>query len=204
DGIVLILTILILVLVIDVRVLRPVHGFILVMTYVAYLAYMFFTMHQLKEEKVEPVSQVREIPDQSVLIKILTLRLECLVVGRRKLNGINSWVLLILSTLVMSLGTWLLVLGTKMLSEGLHIPILFVAVVLSAAASSIPDTVISVKDAKKGNYDDAISNALGSNENEINNCHKYHDRTRGPQNIMKEVEDQPEYRYNAYQVENGQ
>jgi cation:H+ antiporter len=35
--------------------------------------------------------------------------------------------------------------------------------VLSAAASSVPDTVISIKDAKKGNYDDAISNALGSN-----------------------------------------
>ena len=63
----------------------------------------------------------------------------------------------------MSVGTWLLVLGTKWLSDGLHIPILFIAVILSAAASSVPDTVISVKDAKKGNYDDAISNALGSN-----------------------------------------
>jgi cation:H+ antiporter len=63
----------------------------------------------------------------------------------------------------MSLGTWILVLGTEMLSELMNIPILFVAVVLSAAASSVPDTVISIKDAKKGNYDDAISNALGSN-----------------------------------------
>jgi cation:H+ antiporter len=36
-------------------------------------------------------------------------------------------------------------------------------VVLSAAATSVPDTIISVKDARKGNYDDAVSNALGSN-----------------------------------------
>ena len=40
---------------------------------------------------------------------------------------------------------------------------LFVALILVAAASSVPDTIISVKDAKKGNYDDALSNVLGSN-----------------------------------------
>jgi cation:H+ antiporter len=44
-----------------------------------------------------------------------------------------------------------------------HIPLIFVAVVLSAAATSVPDTIISIKDARKGNYDDAVSNALGSN-----------------------------------------
>ena len=46
---------------------------------------------------------------------------------------------------------------------GLDIPILFVAVILASAATSVPDTVISVRDAKQGNYNDAISNALGSN-----------------------------------------
>ena len=34
---------------------------------------------------------------------------------------------------------------------------------LAAAATSVPDTVLSVKDARNGNYDDAVSNALGSN-----------------------------------------
>jgi len=33
-------------------------------------------------------------------------------------------------------------------------------VVLSAAATSVPDTIISMKDARKGNYDDAVSNVL--------------------------------------------
>lgn len=163
DGIVLIITILILVMVIDQPVLRPIHGLILVMTYLVYLGYMFFTMKNLRSEPGMYVVPEREIPGQSLLVKILTLKLECLIIGRRELTTMNSWVLLIISTLVMSLGTWLLVLGTEMLSEVMHIPILFVAVVLSAAASSVPDTVISIKDAKKGNYDDAISNALGSN-----------------------------------------
>jgi cation:H+ antiporter len=163
DGIVLIITILILVLVINQDKLTPWHGFTLVMAYVLYLGYMFLTMKKVRGKEDQVYTAVREIPDQSVLVKILTLRLECLVVGRRELNSSNAWTLLILSTLVMSLGTWILVLGTEMLSELMNIPILFVAVVLSAAASSVPDTVISIKDAKKGNYDDAISNALGSN-----------------------------------------
>ena len=34
---------------------------------------------------------------------------------------------------------------------------------LASAATSVPDTIISVRDAAKGNYDDAVSNALGSN-----------------------------------------
>jgi len=40
---------------------------------------------------------------------------------------------------------------------------MFVAVILASAATSVPDTIISMKDAKAGNYNDAISNALGSN-----------------------------------------
>jgi cation:H+ antiporter len=163
DGIVLIFTILILVLIIDRKSLAPIHGFVLVMAYLIYLAYMFYTMKNLRNEMPEKPVPEHYPSQQPLLVKILTLKLECLVVGRKELRTGNAWVLLIFSTLVMSLGTWMLVLGTEWLSEGLHIPILFIAVVLSAAASSVPDTVISVKDAKKGNYDDAISNALGSN-----------------------------------------
>jgi cation:H+ antiporter len=57
----------------------------------------------------------------------------------------------------------LLVYATDKFGEATGIPLIFVAVVLSAAATSVPDTIISVKDARKGNYDDAVSNALGSN-----------------------------------------
>jgi len=42
-------------------------------------------------------------------------------------------------------------------------PIYFVSVILASAATSVPDTIISYKDAMKGNYDDAVANALGSN-----------------------------------------
>lgn len=41
------------------------------------------------------------------------------------------------------------------------------AIFLGAAASSVPDTILSVKDARKGNEDDAIANAVGSNTFDI-------------------------------------
>ncbi|MDB4187661.1 sodium:calcium antiporter, partial [Flavobacteriaceae bacterium] len=36
-------------------------------------------------------------------------------------------------------------------------------VVLASAATSVPDTILSYRDAVAGNYDDAVANALGSN-----------------------------------------
>jgi cation:H+ antiporter len=57
----------------------------------------------------------------------------------------------------------LLVSSCESIGEYLNIPIMFVAVVLASAATSVPDTIISMRDAKKGNYNDAIANALGSN-----------------------------------------
>lgn len=48
-------------------------------------------------------------------------------------------------------------------AEALDVAPYFTAVILGAAASSVPDTIISYKDAMKGDYDDAIANAIGSN-----------------------------------------
>jgi len=56
-----------------------------------------------------------------------------------------------------------LVEGCKGMADAMKINPLFIALILVAAASSVPDTIISLKDARKGNYDDALSNVLGSN-----------------------------------------
>lgn len=44
-----------------------------------------------------------------------------------------------------------------------HWPVYLVAVTLGAAATSLPDTILSVKSAKDGEGDDAVGNAIGSN-----------------------------------------
>ena len=52
-------------------------------------------------------------------------------------------------------------------ASALGVPAYFTALIFAAAATSVPDTVLSVKDAMRGEYDDAISNAVGSNTFDI-------------------------------------
>ncbi len=138
------------------------HGLVLVLVYLVYLAILFIISRKRKKSKREYV-RPDSPPKKKVLGALLTLDMIALVLNGRKINTLRAWTLLGVSTLVMTFGTWLLVFGTDIFGEITNIPLIFVAVVLSAAATSVPDTIISVKDARKGNYDDAVSNALGSN-----------------------------------------
>jgi len=137
------------------------HGALLTAPYLGYLAYLFFTHKKVadKNENFEYQQKAKKI----CLKDFLILNLEKIVLRGKMIRVTNAWVLLIVSVLVMVAGTWMLVYATDRLGEELGIPILFVAVILSAAASSIPDTIISIRDARKGNFEDAFSNALGSN-----------------------------------------
>ena len=93
----------------------------------------------------------------------------------------NGWGLLVASTAIIGVACWLLVtacewLGTGPGNEahphyvlfgrqysGMGMPAMFVAVIFASMATSVPDTVISIRDARDGDYDDAVANALGSN-----------------------------------------
>lgn len=63
----------------------------------------------------------------------------------------------------MMIACWGLVYCVEAIGQVMGIPLIFVSIILAAAASSVPDTVISLRDARKGNYNDAVSNALESN-----------------------------------------
>ncbi|WP_394344950.1 sodium:calcium antiporter [Aquimarina algicola] len=71
--------------------------------------------------------------------------------------------MLIVAMTIIGAACLLLVKSCEWLGDELNIPIYFIAVVLASGATSVPDTILSMKDAKNGNYDDAVSNALGSN-----------------------------------------
>jgi cation:H+ antiporter len=138
------------------------NGFFLVLIYLAYLGLLFGITRRSKKKDPGFVTP-DEGPLRPWLFRILTLDVNGTVLNGKNLNRKRAWLLLGISTLIMSGGTWMLVLGTDLFGHATNIPLIFVAVVLSAAATSVPDTILSMKDAKKGNYDDAVSNALGSN-----------------------------------------
>lgn len=185
DGVALIVTEGILIVLISGNNLYWWHGAILMGIYVVYIVYMLTSMtkgekldsdayHEQKNGGEDDDGDEEEV-ERSKLHQGITLDLEGLIVGKKQMTAANAWPLLITSTLTIAVSCYLLVLACEWIGaksyhvpligdfEGLDIPILFVALIIASMASSIPDTIISMKDAQKGNYDDAVSNALGSN-----------------------------------------
>jgi cation:H+ antiporter len=183
DGIALLIAEFIFIILISGATLHWYHGFILMMVYVVYIFYMFGTMSKKEKEEFLEESEIseEEFDDQedrkkrSIVLAFLTMDLERVFLGTKKINNVNAWSMLIFATLSIAAASYLLVVACEWLGQdtyhvpglgsyqGLDIPVMFVALILASAASSFPDTIISMKDAQKGQYDDAISNALGSN-----------------------------------------
>lgn len=167
DGVSLLLCELGLIFLIGGKELNWVHGLVLMLLYVGYVTYMLTSMKSSGEsesdDKDEEEDDDDEESDESGMLKnILTLNLEPVFV-RGEINSKNAWNLLIVCMIIIGAACMLLVKSCEWLGDALHIPIYFIAVVLASAATSVPDTILSMRDAKKGNYDDAVSNALGSN-----------------------------------------
>lgn len=173
DGLVLLFTNVVLILIIKQEVLDVFDGLILVILYMFYL----FTLRKgFGRRRENEETDDFFIPNQRIRFShIFRIDLKQILFNGKRLNTLNSWTALVFSTAVMALGTWLLVEGTEMLGheeysfwgieglKGLGLPIIFLSVIFAAAATSIPDTMISIRDARKGNHVDSISNALGSN-----------------------------------------
>ncbi len=155
------------------------HGLILMIIYFIYLTYMLKSMQRTGQlEKEIKKTELKNIKYDNISLAkaFLIFDLRKIILGRRKIDSRNAWQLLIFSTIAIASICLLLVQACEWIGSdvytipfvekkysGLDIPIMFVAVILASAASSVPDTIISMNDARKGNYDDAISNALGSN-----------------------------------------
>ena len=179
DGIALILCELVLIFFISVNELKAIHGLLLMLMYGAYVAFMLIRMDRSKRDPEgtdEPISEENHARKKSNVFTSFLL-----------FSWINlpSWFfakpskqkaisLLLIATTLMAVACHYLVeaciwLGSDSFSvfgvpfKGLGVPVYFLSVIIASAATSLPDTILSMKDAKKGNYDDAVSNALGSN-----------------------------------------
>jgi len=120
----------------------------------------------------EPFTDKEKI---SILSAFMIFDLKRLLIGNKPLNSTKAWFVFSVSSLVIGFVCYFLVVACEWLGSeyytvpylgdfsGLGVPLLFVALVFAAIGSSFPDTIISYKDAQKGNYDDAVSNAYGSN-----------------------------------------
>lgn len=140
DGIFLIVAEILLIVVINSNRIGYWEGWGLVAVYFVYIFYMFYSMPQ----KLNEFDRWKARKDTGLIFR-------------------QAFLKLVYSIFWMSLACWGLVYCVTMIGEGMGIHLMFVSIILASAASSIPDTFISLRDATHGNYDDAVSNALGSN-----------------------------------------
>jgi cation:H+ antiporter len=101
--------------------------------------------------------------EHNILTTLLTFDFNQLIFGGREFNASRAWTVLSLATLTIAGACYILSESVMLSAESLNIPPYFTAVILGAAATSVPDTILSYKDAMKGDYDDAVANAVGSN-----------------------------------------
>ncbi len=173
DGLWLLLVEFVLIYFIQQGIISWVESLVLIIIYALYILYLFKTMrggHDINYE--EPFSEKEKV---SFLSAFMILDLKKMIIGNQKLNKSKAWFVFVVSSLVIGFVCYFLVLACEWLGSetysvfgygkfnGLGIPLLFIAIVFAAIGSSFPDTIISYKDAQKGNYNDAVSNAYGSN-----------------------------------------
>lgn len=167
------------------------HGIILMATYGIYMFYMLTSMKRSEGDDDEADDDEEEDDERGALGNLFywlslgpLLDLESHFISEKQEQDIkdekwNGWPLLLSATAVIGGACWLLVKACEWLGTGseahptytfmgqeyagLGLPPLFVAVIFASMATSVPDTIISVRDAKKGEADDAVANALGSN-----------------------------------------
>lgn len=81
----------------------------------------------------------------------------------KTLTTFSALIVALLSCVVIGIACHYLAVSTEIVSLSLGIPVLIGAAVFAAAATSLPDAILSVGAAKNGEGDDAVANAVGSN-----------------------------------------
>ena len=136
----------------------------LMAVYGIYFGYLWREWQSGKtEDEDEDEDEDAKDDETSTLRALLTFDFNALLFGGAALNDRSAWVVLTLTTAVIGAACGALSWAVMATAEALEVAPYFTAVILAAAATSVPDTVISVKDAMRGDYDDAVANAIGSN-----------------------------------------
>lgn len=87
-----------------------------------------------------------------------------------KLNWTTCILVLLVSTGIVAFASHGLVSACENVSKALDVPAFLVAVIVVAAASSVPDTLLSIGAAMRGDHSGAVSNAFGSNTFDVSVC----------------------------------
>ena len=141
-------------------------GAALVFVYALYAAYLGHETHSHRKKAAAlPEPSTLDLRDsaESFTTKLIRLDYNGLLFDGQPFSPKRAWVVLILATATVGGACHFLAGAVMDSAAAMNVAPYFAAIILGAAATSVPDTVISVKAAASGDYDDAVSNAMGSN-----------------------------------------
>jgi cation:H+ antiporter len=150
-------------------------GAVLAAIYLVYIAVTLgFGFDSQDEDEASTDSEPEAPADERAGIGILglgwLLDLNQRLNGGGELDDRRAWKIIAAATTVIAAACAGIAWAVEHSAQALGVEPYFTAVILAAAATSVPDTVLSVKDALKGEYDDAIANAVGSNIFDLTIC----------------------------------
>ena len=129
-------------------------GVAALVAYAAYIIQLWLATRSYRSlDESEPGLDELENAEAGVFFGLINIRL----------NVVSALMVLAFSTAVAAAACYFLVELTQSSAESLGVPAFFVAVILTAAVSSIPDTFMSLGAARRGDDSGAISNVFGSN-----------------------------------------
>ena len=111
----------------------------------------------------QKISKIKSNNNNSRLINFLLFDFKNMLHPNKEFSTKSALLALIISVTHITAACYLLAECVIKIAEFYQMATFFVACIIAAIATSISDTIISVKDAINKNYDDAISNAIGSN-----------------------------------------
>ncbi len=138
-------------------------GASLIGLYVTYFGYLMVQFRLGRLDAGDEGVEIEEDQRKHWLEALSTFDFRQLFFQDRSFTDRRAWVVLGASITVISIACWVLSESVMKVAEVTGTPPYFAAVILAAAATSVPDTFISIHDAMDGDYDDAMSNAIGSN-----------------------------------------
>lgn len=128
-----------------------------------YLLYIFFIIINRSKNKIKQKTNKNfKIKKSNYIKSVINLNLFN-IFFKGQINIFSSIIVLILSIFLIGISCFYLVVSVEKVSHFLNINIFFGAFIIAAIASSIPDTLLSIEDAKNDKFSDSFSNAFGSN-----------------------------------------
>ena len=137
--------------------ISPINSLVLI---ILYFIYIYSVFKYRKTQHPKPYDRVI-LKNKSILSDLLQLKIFALFTSR--VNKFSSILVVLISLILIACSCQLLTFSCEHLSSLYGVNLFYMSFFVAAVASSVPDTILSFYDAKKGQFDDAFSNAFGSN-----------------------------------------